>query len=185
MPYGQSTPPAGTFTEVSAGDYHTCGVKTDGTVACWGDNDDGQAPVVTLSPATLPDGIAGSSYSQTITASGGTSPYTFSKISGSLPAGLTLTAGGKLSGTPGSPGDFTFKVQAVDKNNIAGAKTYTLTVKANTPPTLGTLTPSVLTSAPGIAKTFTAIYSDADGYADIKQAYLRVGPIGKRHIPQI
>jgi hypothetical protein len=49
------------------------------------------------------------------------------------------------------------------------------TIKAtNAAPTLGTLTPSVLTSAPAIAKTFTAIYSDADGYANIKQAYLRV-----------
>jgi alpha-tubulin suppressor-like RCC1 family protein len=33
---GQSTPPAGTFSQVSAGWYHTCGVKTDGTLACWG-----------------------------------------------------------------------------------------------------------------------------------------------------
>ena len=49
------------------------------------------------------------------------------------------------------------------------------TIKVNnTAPTLGTLTPSVLTSAPGAAKTFTAIYSDSDGYGNIKQAYLRV-----------
>jgi hypothetical protein len=150
-------------------------VKTDGTVACWGYNGDGEAPVVTISPSTLPDGIPGSSYSQTITASGGTAPYTFSKISGSLPAGLTLTEDGSLSGTVGSSGDYTFEVQAVDTNNISGAKTYTLTVKApNVAPTLGALRPSVLVSAPAIARTFTAIYHDADGYADIKQAYLRV-----------
>ena len=34
----------GPFTEVSAGDSHTCGVKADGTIACWGRNDRGQAP---------------------------------------------------------------------------------------------------------------------------------------------
>ena len=34
--YGQFTPPAGEFTSVSAGDNHACGVKRDGTVACWG-----------------------------------------------------------------------------------------------------------------------------------------------------
>ncbi len=34
--YGQATPPAGTFSQVSAGGYHTCGLKTDGTLACWG-----------------------------------------------------------------------------------------------------------------------------------------------------
>jgi hypothetical protein len=49
------------------------------------------------------------------------------------------------------------------------------TIKAtNTAPILGTLTPSVLVSAPDIARIFTAIYGDADGYANIKQAYLRV-----------
>ena len=30
-------PPAGEFASVSAGQYHTCGVKTDGSVACWGE----------------------------------------------------------------------------------------------------------------------------------------------------
>lgn len=40
---GQSSPPAGTFTQISAGWYHTCGVQTDGTVACWGSNEFGQA----------------------------------------------------------------------------------------------------------------------------------------------
>ncbi|PYP95483.1 MAG: hypothetical protein DMD34_06665, partial [Gemmatimonadetes bacterium] len=29
--YGQATPPAGTFAQVSAGGSHTCGLKTDGT----------------------------------------------------------------------------------------------------------------------------------------------------------
>lgn len=34
--YGQLTPPAGTFTQVSAGGLHTCGLRADGTIACWG-----------------------------------------------------------------------------------------------------------------------------------------------------
>lgn len=35
------TPPSGTFTEVSAGNDHTCGLRTDGTVVCWGHNGSG------------------------------------------------------------------------------------------------------------------------------------------------
>ena len=37
------TPPSGEFASVSAGGIHTCGVKTDGSVACWGYDDSGQA----------------------------------------------------------------------------------------------------------------------------------------------
>src|SRR5207302_2012237 len=39
----QGEPPSGTFTEVTAGDYYTCGMKTDGTLACWGQNSGGVA----------------------------------------------------------------------------------------------------------------------------------------------
>ena len=35
-------PPAGEFVSVSAGSAHTCGVRGDGSVACWGSNEDGQ-----------------------------------------------------------------------------------------------------------------------------------------------
>ena len=42
--YGESSAPAGTFTQVSASSRrHTCGVKDDGNVACWGENNLGQS----------------------------------------------------------------------------------------------------------------------------------------------
>ena len=31
------------FASVSAGEEHTCGVQWDGTVVCWGDDDNGKA----------------------------------------------------------------------------------------------------------------------------------------------
>jgi alpha-tubulin suppressor-like RCC1 family protein len=40
---GQSTPPAGKFTQVSAGQSYTCGIKSDESVTCWGENDSGQS----------------------------------------------------------------------------------------------------------------------------------------------
>ena len=39
----EGRPTAGSFDSVSAGNYHTCGVRSDGSVACWGNNEDGQA----------------------------------------------------------------------------------------------------------------------------------------------
>ena len=61
---------------------------------------------ITLSPANLPNGILGQSYSRTITASGGIAPYNFTVTSGFPPSGLSLSGAGLLSGTPNSSGDF-------------------------------------------------------------------------------
>ena len=36
--YGQSNTPSGTFTQVSAGAWHSCGLRENGSVECWGDN---------------------------------------------------------------------------------------------------------------------------------------------------
>ena len=43
-PRGEASPPEReTFTDISSGHYHTCGLREDGSVACWGDNDYGAA----------------------------------------------------------------------------------------------------------------------------------------------
>jgi alpha-tubulin suppressor-like RCC1 family protein len=34
--FGQSVPPAGSFDSIAIGDAHTCGIQSDGTIACWG-----------------------------------------------------------------------------------------------------------------------------------------------------
>jgi alpha-tubulin suppressor-like RCC1 family protein len=33
---GQSVPPIGTFVQVAAGSNHSCALRADGTIACWG-----------------------------------------------------------------------------------------------------------------------------------------------------
>ena len=38
--FGQSIAPPGEFVQLSVGQFHSCGVKTDGTVACWGAGDE-------------------------------------------------------------------------------------------------------------------------------------------------
>jgi hypothetical protein len=87
-------------------------------------------PTISLSPASLPAGSTGHAYSQTITASGGTAPYTFQVTSGNLPAGLSLAANGALSGTPAvtSVGSYSFTVRATDANGCSGTKNYTLQI---------------------------------------------------------
>jgi Ice-binding-like/Putative Ig domain len=87
-------------------------------------------PTITIAPPTLPIGKVGVAYSQQITASGGTGSYTFLVVSGTLPAGLTLTAGGLLSGTPTTAGSSPVTIAATDGNGCPGVITYTIVIAA-------------------------------------------------------
>ncbi|HEV2083091.1 MAG TPA: IPT/TIG domain-containing protein [Brevundimonas sp.] len=95
------------------------------------------APTITLTPTTVPDATAGIAYSQTLTASGGAAPYAYAVTAGALPAGLSLSTGGVLSGTPTAGGAFTFSVTATDSSTGGAApftatRVYSLTVQAPT-----------------------------------------------------
>ena len=91
----------------------------------------GTAGGMSVNPASLPNGFVGTAYSQTISGSGGTGPYTFVVGSGTLPNGLTLTSGGVLSGTPTVGGPFTFTVNGADSGGNTGSRTYTVNIGAN------------------------------------------------------
>ena len=119
-------------------------------------------PVITLSPSTLPAGVVGTPYSQSITASGGTGTYTYAVSSGALPTGLALnTATGAISGVPVQPGLFTFTIGATDAGSCSGGRQYTVTIVAAAPPppvipTLGPLALALMALALGIAGVFAA-----------------------------
>jgi hypothetical protein len=83
-------------------------------------------PVISVAPATLPNGTINTAYSQSITASGGASAYTYAVTSGSLPAGLTLSSAGLLSGTPTSTTAATFTITATDANGCSALLAYTV-----------------------------------------------------------
>jgi hypothetical protein len=129
-----------------------------GCLSAWDDVEfvpQGVAPVIVVNPATLPDANGGVIYNQMLSATGGTGPYTFLVTSGTLPAGLTLTGAGVLSGTPTAAGSFNFTVEATDANSFTGTRDYTLVVIA---PTI-VLQPASLPAADGgvaYSQTFTA-----------------------------
>lgn len=73
------------------------------------------ATPLTITAASLPNGVVGAAYAQSFVATGGTPPYTWSIPSGSLPAGLTLATGtGVISGTPTRAGYSTYSAQVID-----------------------------------------------------------------------
>ena len=79
-------------------------------------------------PASLPGGVRSTVYSQILTAAGGTAPFTWSIVSGSLQAGLTLSSSGTISGTPTASGTSTFTVRATDSGGPMQTATKALTL---------------------------------------------------------
>ena len=94
---------------------------------------------VVVSTTTLPNGQISTVYSQTLAATGGVSPYTWSLNSGALPSGVTLSGGGLLSGLPTVTGTFNVNVLAIDSVGGAGAQALSLVVNAAPLSTITTL----------------------------------------------
>jgi|GEM_PF-466984 len=77
---------------------------------------------LTVTTSSLPNGTVGSAYSSQLQSSGGSGSVTWSLQAGSsLPAGLSLSSGGLISGTPSAQGTTGFTVQATDSVTTATA----------------------------------------------------------------
>ena len=84
---------------------------------------------LTVTSTTLPSGVVGSSYSTTLAASGGITPYTWSVTSGSLPAGLSLSAStGVISGTPTTVGTSNFTITVSDSATPADTASASVSI---------------------------------------------------------
>lgn len=121
------------------------------------------APVLTLTPTTLPNPVISTSYTQAVSAADGIAPYTYVVTAGALPPGLSLSSAGDLTGTPTAAGSFPFTITATDSTGVTagtGSQTYTFTIA---PPVL-TLTPASL-SNPVIGQSFTQALSTSGGTA--------------------
>jgi serine protease len=86
------------------------------------------APPPSVETTSLPAGNLGVAYGATLLASGGTTPYSWSLDSGTLPPGLTLAATGQITGTPTAAGSFPFTAKVTDAHGQSDTQPLTVSV---------------------------------------------------------
>lgn len=122
----------------------------------------------TITTTSLPGGMVGTAYSQTLAESGGTAPYTWSITAGALPAGLSITSStGVISGTPTFAETSNFTVQIKDSSStpVTGAAALSILISPapalNTPTVAANVNPSSI--AAGQATTLSAKVAGVSG----------------------
>ncbi|MEK7813910.1 MAG: carboxypeptidase regulatory-like domain-containing protein, partial [Candidatus Desantisbacteria bacterium] len=118
--YDWSAPTENTFSPVTGSKVRLWSYPKDGEVMAGYHvwlyevevyNDAGSVPLLDVSTTSLPSCTVNTYYSAALTATGGTPPYKWSLYANSLPAGLSLSESGLISGTPTQFGSFTFTAQ--------------------------------------------------------------------------
>jgi hypothetical protein len=104
---------------------------------------DADLSVVTQSPVM--SGEQDKNYMLTLTAFGGTPPYSWSLIDGALCPGLSLVADGIIEGQPSSAGTFSFNVKVTDSSEASATKSLELAIIG--PTSSPTMMPAGMVSA--------------------------------------
>lgn len=88
---------------------------------------------ISITTGNLPSGTEEVPYTQvTLGATGGTLPYTWGIVSGTLPAGVTLSAN-VISGTPLQAGTYNFNIAVKDAESRESRKNLSITIEPNPP----------------------------------------------------
>jgi hypothetical protein len=121
----------------------------------------GVAPL-TVTTKNLPSAVLGTPYQGSLTAAGGTSPDSWALYAGALPAGLSLSSGGIITGTPSQQGSSSFTVQVVD-NSSPTRQTATATLSIPVFPPSGSTSPPLNSSNWSGYVEFNGPFSEVTG----------------------
>ena len=122
-------------------------------------------PTPTITTSSLSNGWIYTYYSQTLAAIGGSGSYnSWTVVSGSLPAGITVCSGGMLCGNPTVSGTFSFTLRVTDTASGTTTAAFTLTVWPGPPDFIMTVSPGASqTVAPNSSATFTISLTPLNG----------------------
>jgi hypothetical protein len=84
--------------------------------------------LLAIASRALPKGHPGRRYNVVLKATGGTVPYRWTRVGGSLPPGLRLAATGRLSGVPARKGLFTVRARVADRSGTARTRAFSLRI---------------------------------------------------------
>ena len=90
----------------------------------------GPGPLTIVSTSPLGTGTVGSAFSRQLIATGGSTPYSWSVLSGALPPGVVLDTNGMVGGTPTATGTFDFTVKVTDAQNATAQKALSIVIIA-------------------------------------------------------
>jgi hypothetical protein len=126
------------------------------------------AATLAISTSSVSAGKVGTGYSTTLSATGGTTPYSWSLAAGAFPSGVSISSTGTISGTPTASGSFTFVAEVTDSGSPAqtAQKTYSLSVSATTTSPVSISTASLAAGKVGTA--YAATLSAAGGTTPYK-----------------
>jgi hypothetical protein len=83
--------------------------------------------LLTIESRALPSAHRGRQYSARLRATGGTAPYRWARIGGTL-AGLHVSADGRLAGLPSRSGTFKLRLRVVDRRGAARTRIFSLRI---------------------------------------------------------
>ena len=110
-----------------------------------------------IATTTLPTAVKGVTYAATLAATGGSEPYSWLVQGGALPAGITLSPEGVLSGKPTAAGNAAITVRVTDANSFVVTKSLLLPVSATfIKPIINPITFPVVTVGEAFNHTVTA-----------------------------
>lgn len=143
------------------------------------------APALAITSSSLPSGTAGSFYSASLGATGGTAPYSWNFASGTLPPGLSLATNGTVSGTPTTPGTYTSHIEVFDATRGFVGRDFTLTINPASVPSTGNA--ELTARLNNLARMGVSVHAlvklpdDGNRFTQADSAVYYVGADGRRH----
>jgi hypothetical protein len=154
-------------TGLTAGSYQIAVKDSNGCAATQTVTLTEPAPI-SFVPANLPNGDVATAYSAALTVSPAAGSYSFALTNGVLPPGLSLNAGGVITGTPTQNGVYNFRVTASGTGSSAGCggfHDYQINISGCAPIAVSPATLNAATIGAPFNQTVTASPSAAYNYS--------------------